>query len=92
MRTALFLSAGFLPMASLLIVARLFSEHVQSAATWAIALGVVLWLAATGANMWLGVFRAGYSAAEELPIFLLLFVVPVAAAVLVRWRFLWSPS
>lgn len=88
MRTALFLSAGFLLMASLLIVAKLLSEHVQSAATWAIGLGVVLWLAATGANMWLGVTKAGYSVIEELPIFLLLFVVPVAAAVLVRWRFL----
>jgi hypothetical protein len=38
--------------------------------------------------MWIGISKAGYSVAEELPILLLLFVVPVAAAVLVRWRFL----
>jgi hypothetical protein len=38
--------------------------------------------------MWIGVSKAGYSVAEALPILLLLSVVPVAAAVLVRWRFL----
>jgi len=37
--------------------------------------------------MWIGVSRAGYSVTEELPILLLLFVVPAVAAVLVRWQF-----
>jgi hypothetical protein len=84
----LFLTSGLLLMASLLIVARMFSEHFPSAPDWALALGAGLWLAVTGANLWLGVSKAGYSVAEELPILLLLFAVPVAAAVLVRWRFL----
>ena len=88
MRTVLFLISGFLLMASLLIVARMFSEHFPSAPNWALALGLSLWLAVTAANMWIGVSKAGYSVAEELPILLLLFVVPAAAAVLVRWRFL----
>jgi hypothetical protein len=88
MRTALFLTSGLLLMASLLILAKLFSEHFPSAPTWALALGLSLWLAGTGANMWIGVAKAGYSAAEELPILLLLFAVPAAVAVLVRWRFL----
>ncbi len=88
MRTALFLISGLFLMASLLIVAKLFSEHFPSAPNWALALGLSLWLAATGANMWIGVTKAGYSAAEELPILLLLFAVPAAVAVLVRWRFL----
>ena len=88
MRTTLFLISGFLLMASLLIVGKLFAEHFPHAPTWALALGLALWLAATGANMWIGVSKAGYSVGEELPILLLLFVVPAAAAVLVRWRFL----
>lgn len=88
MRTVLFLAAGLLLMASLLILAKLFSEHFPSAPNWALALGLSLWLAVTAANMWIGVSKAGYSVAEELPILLLLFVVPAAAAVLVRWRFL----
>jgi hypothetical protein len=88
MRTLLFLTSGLLLMASLLILAKLFSEHFPSASNWALALGLCLWLAATGANMWIGVSKAGYGVAEELPILLLLFAVPAAAAVLVRWRLL----
>jgi hypothetical protein len=88
MRTILFLTAGLLLMASLLIVAKLFSEHFPAAPNGLIALGLGLWLAVTAANMWIGVSRAGYSVAEELPILLLLFAVPAAAAMLVRWRFL----
>jgi hypothetical protein len=88
MRTLLFLTSGLLLMASLLILAKLFSEHFPSASNWLLALGLCLWLTATGANMWIGVFKAGYALSEELPILLLLFVVPAAAAVLVRWRFL----
>jgi hypothetical protein len=88
MRTALFLTSGLLLMASLLIVAKLFSEHFPSALNWALALGLSLWLATTAANMWIGVSKAGYSAADELPILLLLFAVPAVAAVLIRWRFL----
>jgi len=39
-------------------------------------------------NMWLGVSRAGYSVREELPIFLLIFGLPAAAAVLMNWKLL----
>jgi hypothetical protein len=88
MRTVLFLASGLLLMASLLILARLFAQHFPSAPNWALALGLSVWLVITGANMWIGVSKAGYSVAEELPILLLLFLVPVAAAVLARWRFL----
>ena len=88
MRTALFLTSGLLMMASILIVAKLFSEHFPSAPSWALALGLGLWLAVTGANMWIGVAKAGYSIADEFPVLLLLFAVPAAAAVLVRWRFI----
>jgi len=33
-------------------VAKLFSEHFPSAPNWALALGLGLWLAVTGSNMW----------------------------------------
>jgi len=88
MRTVLFLTAGILLMASLLIVGKLFSENFPTAPGWALAFGLIVWLALTGTNMWIGVSRAGYSIAEELPILLLLFIVPAAVALLVRWRFL----
>lgn len=87
MRTTLFLVSGLLLMASALIAARLFSEHLPAAPNWALAGALAVWLAITGANMWIGVTKAGYSVSDELPILLLLFAVPAAAAVFVRWRF-----
>jgi hypothetical protein len=86
MRTALFLISGLLLMASLLIISKLFSEHFPSAPNWALAVGLSAWLGVTGTNMWVGVSKAGYSAGEELPILLLLFAIPAAAAALARWR------
>jgi hypothetical protein len=86
MRTVLFLTSGLLLMASALIAAKLFSEHVPSAPNWALALSLGAWLVVTGANMWIGVSKAGYSAVEELPILILVFGVPAAAAALARWR------
>lgn len=88
MRTAQFLLSGLLLMAALLVVARLFAEHVPSAPNLALGLGLTLWFAITAFNMWLGVTKAGYSVGEELPILLLLFGVPAVAAALARWRLL----
>jgi hypothetical protein len=82
MRTGLFLTSGMLVLASLLINEKRFSEDFPSP-NWVLARDVSLWLAITGA-----VSKADYSVAEELPILLLLFVVPVAAAGLMRWRFI----
>ena len=48
---------------------------------------ILVWLAATLFNMWLGVARAGYSVAEELPIFLILFIIPAAAAGFLWWKY-----
>ena len=39
-----------------------------------------LWLVGAGINMYLGVARAGYSVADEAPIFLLVFAIPAAVA------------
>ena len=48
---------------------------------------VVVWFVVAGANMWVGVSKAGYSVADELPIFLLIFGVPAALALVLRWQF-----
>ena len=88
MRTVQFLVAGLLLMGGFLLVGKLFSGQFAEAlrvATWAF---VVVWLAVAAVNMWAGVAKAGYSMTDELPIFLLIFAVPAALAVLVKWRFL----
>ena len=88
MRTGLFLLAGFLLLAASLIVGKLFSTNYPGAATIATVLFVILWLAISGTNMWIGVAKAGYSVAEELPILLLIFGVPAAVAIITRWKFM----
>jgi hypothetical protein len=37
-------------------------------------------------SLWIGVSRAGYAFSEELPIFLVIFLLPVIPAVLVNWK------
>ena len=49
---------------------------------------VGIWFVAAGVNMWLGVTRAGFSVEQELPVFLVIFLVPAAIAVLVKWKLL----
>lgn len=88
MRTALFLVAGTLLLAAATILGRLFSSNYPGATVAATAAFIVIWLVIVGANMWVGVARAGYSVAEELPIFLLLFGIPALAAVILKWRFI----
>jgi hypothetical protein len=44
-----------------------------------------LWLIGAGVNMWLGVSKAGYSVADEAPVFALVFAVPAAIAGVVWW-------
>ena len=88
MRTALFLVAGMLLLAAFLLLGRLFSANAPGASVLATAAYIVLWFVIAGANMWVGVAKAGYSAAEELPIFLLIFGLPAAAAIVLKWKFL----
>jgi hypothetical protein len=86
MRTLLFLLAGFLLLATCVLLGRLFSTNYAGAslaATWTF---VVLWLGISTANLWVGVAKAGYTLGDELPIFLLIFVVPAAVAIFLEWR------
>jgi hypothetical protein len=88
MRTGLFLVAGFLLLAASLLLGRLFSANYPSATVVATITYVALWFVIAGANMWIGVAKAGYSVAEELPIFALIFVLPAAAAIILKWKVL----
>jgi hypothetical protein len=47
---------------------------------------IPVWFAVCVANLWVGVSKAGYTVREELPILLVVFAVPAAAALLVWWR------
>lgn len=88
MRTGLFLVAGFLLLAASLLLGRLFSANYPRATVVATAAYVALWFVIAGANMWIGVVKAGYSVAEELPILALIFVLPAAVAIMLTWKVL----
>jgi hypothetical protein len=87
MRTVIILAAGLLIFAGMFLYSRLFVQHYPHATMWVTWGFVAAWLAATVFNLWVGVSHAGYSVREELPILLLLFGVPAAVALLVRWKF-----
>lgn len=88
MRTALFLLAGFLFLGASALVGKLFASHYPGAPRIAIFACVAVWLVVAAANLWVGVAKAGYSATEELPVFLLIFGVPAAAAAWLKWQWL----
>jgi hypothetical protein len=86
MRTLLFLIAGLLLLASCLVLAKLFAAHYPDAVRLTAIGYVALWFLIAGGNMWVGVAKAGYSIAEELPVFLLIFGVPASFAIVLEWR------
>ena len=86
MRTALIGVAGILLLAAGTILGRLFAAHFPNAPSQSTVGFILLWLVICGFNMWVGVAKAGYAVTEELPVFALVFLVPTALAVLVRWR------
>jgi hypothetical protein len=88
MRTPLFLLSGFLLLTASLILGRLFSANHPGATTVATALFLVVWLAISVFNLWVGVTRAGYTVAEELPILALIFGLPAVAVLVLRWKWL----
>ena len=71
-----------------MLLGKLFSSNYPGATYAATLTFVVLWLGISGANLWVGVAKAGYTLNEEFPIFLLIFVVPAIVAILLKWRLL----
>ena len=48
---------------------------------------LVIWPILALLNLWAGVARAGYTVAEELPIFLVIAAVPMAIAGFAWWKY-----
>ena len=88
MRTLVIILCGFALWAVCLAVGKLLAGTGTSATTAATTVFVILWFLAASVNMWIGVVRVGYSFREELPIFLLIFLLPSASAALMNWKYL----
>ena len=86
MRTAIIIAIGFALWATCLGVAKLAGGAKPLAMTPATIVFAVLWFCVAAWNMWNGVSRAGYSVSEELPIFFVIFLLPVVVALVLTWR------
>ena len=84
MHMLLVMVTGLLQLAVCVLLGKLWGADAASMAAGA-KVFIGLWLAITLANMWIGVSKAGYTVAQELPILLLNFAVPAALAVAVVW-------
>ena len=86
MHTLKVIFGGFL----LLGVCQLLGRWIGGAAATVVATTIkcfiVLWLAVTLVNMWVGVSKAGYSIKDEAPVALLVFAVPAITSILIWWR------
>jgi hypothetical protein len=76
-----------------LVLLSLFALLGRSLSGNAVALGraavyfIPLWLVLAAVNLWIGVRSAGYSLAEEAPIFAIIFAIPTAVAICLWWKF-----
>jgi len=84
MRTAIIILAGLVLLGFTLVAARYVAG--ASAMLISVKIFVGVWLILALFNLWMGVSGAGYSLAEELPIFLVVFAVPAGAAAIALWK------
>jgi hypothetical protein len=82
MHTIMVVLGGFLLLVICLLAGRLMKTMAIAALIF-----IPIWFGAALINLWIGVSRAGYSVAEELPIFLAVFAIPAVVALFIWWKF-----
>jgi len=87
MHTLKVIFGGFLLLGVCLLLGRWIGGAASTVVATTIKYFLVLWLAATLVNMWVGVSKAGYSIKDEAPVALLVFAVPAIVAIVIWWRF-----
>jgi hypothetical protein len=86
-RTAIIIGAGLILLAIFVLIGRFTGSPVASAMAKGALYFLPVWFIAAAVNMWMGVAKAGYSVAEEAPIFILIFAVPAAVALFIWWHY-----
>jgi hypothetical protein len=81
MHTVIVLAIGFGLLASCALTGR-----ALGAMPTGLLLFLPLWFIGAGINMYLGVAKAGYSIADEAPMFLLVFSVPAIVALFAWYK------
>ena len=86
MHTLKVIAVGFALLGVFLLTARSLGTARPVAMAAAAKFFIPVWFVGAAINLWFGVSHAGYSVRDEAPIFLLVFAIPAAAAILVWWR------
>lgn len=86
MHMAMVIGGGLVLLGLFLLFGKLWGG-LEPAYAFAAKAFIPVWLIVALTNMWVGVARAGYSVREELPILLIVFLVPAAIAAGAIWRF-----
>lgn len=82
---AMVILAGVLLLAVFALFGRLWGQTGADIAL-AARLFVPVWAVLAGTNLWVGVTRAGYTLAQELPILAVVFALPAALALGLAWQ------
>lgn len=85
MHMAMVIGGGFVLLGLFLLFGKLWGSTASDLGH-AAKLFVPVWLVISLSNMWIGVTKAGYSVREELPILVVVFVLPAIVAVVAIWR------
>jgi putative effector of murein hydrolase LrgA (UPF0299 family) len=86
MHTIKIVLGGLLLLVVCLSLGRWMGGSTPAATPATVRWFLVLWGLMTLANLWVGVSKAGYWLKDEIPVALLVFVVPAIAAIVIRWR------
>ena len=88
MHTVLVMAGGML----LLAVCILMGRRAGFSSSGGAIIFIPLWFVLAALNLWVGVTHAGYTVAQEFPIFLLVFGLPAIVALILWWRLSTPPS
>lgn len=87
MRSVIITSIGLILWALCLAAPKFFNKESPTAKSTASIFFIGLWFIASAVNLWKGM-EVGYSFMEEVPIFLMIFLIPSLIALFVRKKFL----
>ena len=86
MGAGIFILIGLTLWAGCLGIAKSLGGGSTSSVVRATRTFVAAWFMVCVMNMWIGVTQTGHAARAELPVFVLIFAVPVALAIGFAWR------
>lgn len=85
MHMLLVIAGGVILLGVFLLFGKLWGADVAGIAAGA-RLFIPVWLVVAITNMWVGVTKAGYTVAQELPILAVVFLVPAILAAALAWQ------